>query len=97
MRIDREPPFPPPAAPPQDGEGGWRLVRLWLASTALGIALATLVTFALLWLDVGGLGGLIAQDGTLLPLLLLWGPLASLLGTVVFAARVMAIGSPNTP
>lgn len=96
MRIGSEPPFPPTPSPPQDGEGGWRLVRLWLASTAWGIALATLATFALLWLDVGGLGGLTYRDGTLLPLLLLWGPFAILFGTVIFAIKVMAIGSqPN--
>jgi hypothetical protein len=92
MRIEDEPPFPPPKQAPEDGENGWRLVRMWLLASAWGIGSATVFTLALLWLDVGHLGTLLARDGSLAPLLMLWGPFAVLFGAVDFGRRVMAIG-----
>jgi hypothetical protein len=95
VRIEDEPPFPPPERPPEDGENGWRLVRMWLLSSAWGVALATIFTCMLVWFDVASLGTLLAGDGTLTPLLMLWGPFAVLFGAVDFARRVMGIGDDS--
>ena len=41
-----------------------KLVRLYIQSIAVGLALSVLFLGALLWLDIGGLGGLILGSST---------------------------------
>ncbi|WGV16502.1 hypothetical protein [Fuscovulum ytuae] len=41
-----------------------KLVRLYIQSIAVGFALSVLFLGALLWLDIGGLGGLILGSST---------------------------------
>lgn len=41
-----------------------KLVRLYIQSIAVGLALSVLFLGALIWLDIGGLGGLILGSST---------------------------------
>ena len=67
-----------------------RLVRFLLVHAANGMVIGCLVVFGLIWLDVGGLGRLLAASG--LATFVLFFQVALTFGSVSMAVAVMRLG-----
>lgn len=73
-----------------------KLVRLFIVNGAIGVALGAAFTGLILWLDVAGLGGLVARspDGWLAVVMLVWFSSITF-GGVQIAIRVMSMAGPG--
>ena len=69
-----------------------RLIRFMLIHVANGMVLGCLFLFALIWLDVGPLGGLLAQDASGLATFLIFFQTALTFGAVAMGVAVMHLG-----
>ncbi len=73
-----------------------KLVRLFIVNGAIGAGLGAVFTGLLLWLDIAGLGGLVARspDGWLAVVMLVWFSGATF-GGVQIAIRVMSMAESD--
>jgi hypothetical protein len=69
-----------------------KLVRFMAVHTANGMVIGCLFLFALVWLDVAGLGRLLALDSTGLATFVLFFQMALTFGAVSMAVAVMLLG-----
>lgn len=69
-----------------------KLVRFMLTHVANGMVLGCLFVFALIHLDVAGIGRLLASDGSGLATFLLFFQVAFTFGAVSMGVAVMALG-----
>jgi len=69
-----------------------RLIRFMLIHIADGMVLGCVFLFALIWLDVGGLGRLLAKDESGLATFILFFQTALTFGAVSMGVAVMHLG-----
>ncbi len=69
-----------------------KLIRFMLTHTANGMVIGCVFLFVLIWLDVGGLGGLLAKDHSGLATAVLFFQTSLTFGAVSMGVAVMNLG-----
>jgi hypothetical protein len=82
-------PFKPKMTPEEARRDHARMLRFLALNAALGMTLGLAVAAAVLFLDLGGIGGRVARSSNpLLPLLLIAFPMALVFGAAVTATAI---------